>query len=134
MTIRGPRIRGQLGTFLLAESLAPGIESMADAPQAGIDEAPTYVYLRTERRSLLQADCREDPLPPTMLTQRYRVGAQMLGPLLDGEQLLGTVSVHEVGRTRHWSEADASALERAVVAVLELWKPSDHRSQDRPQN
>lgn len=128
VTIRGPRNNYQIGTFLLAESLAPGVESMADAPQIGIAEAPTYTYLRTERRSLLQADCRQDPLPPAMLTERYRVRAQMLGPLLDGAQLIGTVSVHEVDHARAWSEEDAAALERAVAAVLELWAP---RGKDR---
>jgi GAF domain-containing protein len=121
VTIRGPRHAGEVGTHLLAEALAQGIESMADAPQVGIAEAPTYVHLRTERRPLLQNDCREDPLPPAMLTERYRVGAQMLGPLLDGDELLGTVSVHEVGGTRVWSAADADALDAAVARVHGVW-------------
>ncbi len=122
VTIRGPRAVGEAGTALLAESLAPGIESMADASQAGIAEAATYGYLRTRRRPLLQSDCREDPLPPRMLTERYRVGAQMLGPLFDADDLIGTVSVHEVGRTRDWTESDLAALEKAVAATLAAWE------------
>jgi maleate isomerase len=122
VTIRGPRTPGEPGTFLLAEAVADGVESMSDSPQAGIAEAPTYRYLRTERRTLLQNDCTEDPLPPSMLTERYHVGAQMLGPLLNGNELIGTVSVHEVGRTREWTEEDRNALTRAVDRVLEAWK------------
>ncbi|MCU1530090.1 MAG: hypothetical protein JWP75_3853 [Frondihabitans sp.] len=117
VTVRAPRHPGEPGTTLLAESLAPGVASMADAPQTGIAAAPTYTYLRTKRVPLLQDDCREDPLPPAMLTDTFHVGAQMLGPLLAGDDLIGTVSVHEVGRTRHWTEADLATLETAVVAV-----------------
>jgi len=121
VTIRGPEAPGEVGTTLLAESSASGVESMADAPQAGIAEAPTYVFLRTELRPLLQDDCRDDPLPPRMLTERYGVAAQMLGPLLHDGNLVGTVSVHEVGQARHWTSEDAAALDTAVGEVWEVW-------------
>jgi GAF domain-containing protein len=122
VTVRAALVAGEPGTALLAEALAPGIESMADAPQAGIAEAPTYVYLRSKRIPLVQDDCSQAPLPPAMLTQRYHVGAQMLGPLLDpnGQDLIGTVSVHQVGHTRSWSGADRAALEETVAAVAEI--------------
>lgn len=122
VTVRGPLAPGAPGTTLLAEALAPGIASMLDAPQEGIADAPTYLWLRRHRMLLVQADCSMDPLPPAMLTGRYRVRAQMLGPLLgaDGE-LRGTVSVHQVGRTRVWTSGDAAALAAAVALVHEVW-------------
>lgn len=123
VTVRGPASPDTPGTSLLAEALAPGVVSMADAPQDGIAEAPTYVWLRTHRVPLIQVDCAQDPLPPRMLTERYRVRAQMLGPLLDAEGVLrGTVSVHQEGRARQWTPDDVAALSRAVDRTHALWE------------
>jgi maleate isomerase len=118
VTVRGPG--GGSTTALLAECLAPGVPSMAGASQEGIVEAPTYVYLREQREPLLQDDCRDDPRPPAMLTERFGVGAQMLGPLLDGDALIGTVSVHQQGGPRHWTQHDRAALDQAVTEVQEI--------------
>jgi GAF domain-containing protein len=119
-------VRGRAGddpVALLAESLAPGVESMADGqqPQA-IVAAPTYVVLSETQAVLVQDDCvNEGPEPPRSLIERYRVRAQMLAPVLDGGEMIGTVSVHQQDITRHWTPADVAALERVqgeVTAIL----------------
>jgi GAF domain-containing protein len=61
------------------------------------------------------------PRPPRSMIERYRVQAQMVAPVLDRGELIGTVSVHQQDAARHWSQADIAALERvqaAVAAVL----------------
>jgi maleate isomerase len=120
-TIRGP-VPGQATTSsLLAEALATGVRSMATAPPAGIEEAETYTYLRSRRRNLIQPDCTEEPRPPASLINVFHVTAQMLGPLLDGDRLVGTVSVHHEGGPRAWSAAEVDALDRAVAEVRRQW-------------
>jgi len=94
---------------LLAESLAPGVESMADGQQpAAIVAAPTYLVLSQTRTILVQDDCvHGGPEPPRSLIERYRVRAPMLAPVLDGETMAGTISVHQPGR-----EADRRRTDR----------------------
>ena len=118
-------VRGQAGTdpvALLAESLGPGVESMADGqqPQA-IVAAPTYVVLSQTRAILVQDDCvNQGPEPPPSLTGRYRVRAQMLAPVLDGAEMIGTISVHQQDVPRNWTRADIAALERAQADVTAI--------------
>jgi GAF domain-containing protein len=120
-TVRGPA--GGDPVALLAESLAPGVESMADGQQpAAITAAPTYVVLSETKAILVQGDCvNEGPEPPRSLIEQYRVRAQMLAPVLRDGKMIGTISVHQQDTTRHWTEADIAALKRAqddVTAVL----------------
>jgi MFS family permease len=119
-------VRGRSGddpVALLAESLAPGVESMADGQQpAAITAAPTYQVLSRTKAILVQDDVvNSGPRPPRSMIERYRVHAQMVAPVLDRGELIGTVSVHQQDAARHWSQADIAALERvqaAVAAVL----------------
>jgi GAF domain-containing protein len=115
-------VRGQAGddpVALLAESLAPGVESMADGQQpAAITAAPTYVVLRETRAILVQDDCvNEGPEPPRSMIERYRVRAQLVAPVLGGGELIGTISVHQQDAVRHWTQADIAALERVQAEV-----------------
>jgi GAF domain-containing protein len=118
-------VRGRSGddpVALLAESLAPGVESMADGQQPrAITAAPTYVVLRETRAILVQDDCvNQGPEPPRSMIERYRVRAQLVAPVLDGETMIGTISVHQQDTTRHWSQADIAALEQVQAAVTAI--------------
>jgi GAF domain-containing protein len=118
-------VRGRDGddpVALLAESLAPGVESMADGQEpALITAAPTYTALGQTRALLIQDDCvNAGPQPPRSLVERYRVRAQMLAPVLRGPELIGTISVHQQDVTRHWSPADIAALEAAQSEVTTI--------------
>jgi GAF domain-containing protein len=121
VTIRGAAPGEADTTALHAEVLARGAASMAGVSQGGITAAPTYAWLGEHRAVLVQDDCREDPLPPRMLTEDYGVGAQLLGPLLRDGELVGTVSVHHEGGPRSWSEADVDAVVAAVQRLRPLW-------------
>ncbi len=115
-------------TTLVAESLAPGVRSMRDGPQPPITAAPTYVFLAQERRILVQRDCRSDgPAPPASLIDDYGVWSQMLAPVLDGETLVGTISVHCERQTRDWSAEEIAALIDMQTKVTD-W----YRAHDRP--
>jgi GAF domain-containing protein len=105
---------------LVAESRAQGVPSMVDGPQPAITAAPTYVELERHRRLIVQGDTRcEPPAPPRSLIDHYRVWAQMLAPVVVGDEMVGTISVHQQEATRVWSAADRSALiaaQRSVTA------------------
>jgi GAF domain-containing protein len=122
VTIRGAAPGESDTTMLHAQILAPGAASMAGASQGGITAAPTYGWLREHRTVLIQDDCREDPLPPRMLTEEYGVGAQLLGPLLRDGDLVGTVSVHHEGGPRSWTPQDVTAVLVAVERLRPVWQ------------
>lgn len=108
---------------LLAESLAPGVPSMRTLPPepAVVVAAPTYVVLAETRSILVQDDClTQGPRPPESLTGYFRVYAQMLAPVLDGGEMIGTISVHQQDTPRHWTEADIAALESTAAEVTSL--------------
>ena len=106
---------------LRAESLAEGVASMHDGPQPAIRAAPTYTELEATRTILVQHDCRiQGPRPPASLIERYRVYAQMLAPVFDGDDMIATISVHQQDTPRRWTEAEISALRAATVEVTTL--------------
>jgi GAF domain-containing protein len=112
-------------TELLVEVLADGVPSMVGTPRDEIPHAPTYLWLREHRRPLVQPDTSRDPLPPRMLTQALGVRAQLLGPIFRGADLIGTISVHQMGGPRQWSDTDVRALTDAVARVRGLWGLDD---------
>ena len=103
---------------LVAESLAEHVPSMHDGPQPAIVAAPTYTELERTRAILVQHDCRtEGPRPPASLIDHYRVYAQMLAPVFDGDDLIATISVHQQDAPRHWTETEIAALRTATAEV-----------------
>lgn len=104
---------GSADPVLVAESLRPGVMSMRTTQPPGIAAAQTYVYLEQQRDLLVQRDTTEAPLPPRSLIENFGVGAQMLAPIVVDDSMVGTISVHQEGGPRDWSEADIGALRRA---------------------
>lgn len=105
---------------LVAEALAPGIQSMRSGPQIDPMQHDTYKYLVNRREPLVQDDCRTgQPQPPESLVSHFNVYAQMLAPVLTGDDFRGTISVHCVGRTRSWSPDDLAHLDQARRDVEE---------------
>jgi maleate isomerase len=129
-------VRGRAGddpVALLAESLAPGVESMREGQQAAaIVAAPTYVVLSRTRTILVQDDCRgEGPRPPRSLIERYHVYAQMLAPVLDDDEMIGTISVHQQDTPRHWTRADVDALEQVTAEAAAILSGNSAAGQTR---
>jgi maleate isomerase len=103
---------------LIAESLGEYVPSMRDGPKPAIVAAPTYTELERTRTILVQNDCRtEGPRPPASLIDHYRVYAQMLAPVFDGDDLIATISVHQQDEPRHWTEAEIASLRTATAEV-----------------
>jgi maleate isomerase len=107
-----------------AEAVAPGIRPIR--PDASLDQwaMPTVQWLAAEQRTLVQNDVDSDgpPVSPELVAS-YGVQAQMLQPLVRDGQMFGWISVHEVGETRAWSDADLAAVTRAATHALDALAP-----------
>lgn len=100
--------------LLVAEVCAPGVELMGEGPQIDPRQFPTYQYLEQHQDLLIQEDCKNaDVQPPPSLTDHYGVAAQMLAPVMIDGVFRGTVSVHQQGHTRTWTDQDRAALVKA---------------------
>ncbi len=103
---------------VVAEALAPGIKSIAAETSLQQRKSQTATYLDQQRRILVQNDCLNAELsPPRELMQIYGTKAQMMGPIVRGDKLVGWVSVHYNPSTREWTGDDVAALEAAVAAT-----------------
>jgi GAF domain-containing protein len=103
---------------LVAESLAQDVPSMHDGPPPAIVAAPTYIELERTRAILVQNDCRiQGPRPPASLIDHYRVYAQMLAPVFDGNDMIATISVHQQDTARDWTQIEIAALRTATAEV-----------------
>jgi maleate isomerase len=97
-----------------AEAVANGTPSIAADSSLDQRALDTVRWLAANRRVLVQAHFSEPPFPPPALVQLYGVNAQILAPVLDGNALVGWVSVHST-HPRLWSDDDVAAAERAVA-------------------
>lgn len=103
----------------------PAGEARTDAApaltgQTALDQRSlaTVRWLEANKVSLIQPDCANaDPAPPEALMKFYGVKAQMLGPIIRDDKLVGWISVHENRTTRQWSEADVDSLTSALKQV-----------------
>lgn len=113
------RLHPERNMPIVAEALAPGVESMRGEQAIDQNAAATVRWVATHRATLVIGDARTgEPATPQPMIERYGLRAFMIAPLLDGDQLLGTVSVHVNGEPRDWTAADVAALEAARDEVF----------------
>ena len=114
------RVRDGRGDYpIVAEAVAPGVPSLLGGEGVGdLRAAATFQYLERERCLLVQEDLEHaDPAPPAALIHAYGARAQMLAPVLDGDEIVAIVSVHQSGGPRAWTPEDVRAIEDAAAEV-----------------
>ncbi len=103
---------------VVAEAVAPGVRPIGEDSSIDQRALPTVKFIEGERRILVQNDClTADPAPPPALIDFYGVKAQMLGPIVRDDHLIGIISVHYTPGPREWSEKDVDALQDALERV-----------------
>jgi GAF domain-containing protein len=111
---------------IVAEAVAAGVRPIGDDSSIDQRALPTVMFLEEERRPLVQNDClAADPAPPQALIDFYGVKAQMLGPLVRDDHLIGWISVHYTPGPREWSDKDVDALREAIERTqqeLDSWE------------
>lgn len=99
-----------------AETVAPGTKPIARDDSIMQWKLPTIRHLQRYLVPLAQENAAVEPGIPPILSERYGVRSQLLGPLEQDGQLAGWLSLHS--RTeRSWDDSDLAALGRAASAV-----------------
>ena len=110
---------------VVAESLAPGISSIAAEISLQQRKSGTASHLEKHRQILVQNDtANADPQPPKELLAIYGTKAQMMAPVVRGDKMVGWLSVHYNVSTREWTREDVEALERALAATHKVMDES----------
>jgi maleate isomerase len=103
----------------VVEATTPGTPSIKVDTSLDQRKTPTYKFVVKNLVNLIQDDCiNAEVSPPPELMQVYGTKAQMVGPLVRDNQLIGWVSVHFNTSTRHWNEEDIAALDAAKKQVM----------------
>lgn len=103
----------------LAEVLAPGALSLMSL-NINQRSVPTVKFLEETHRNLIQNDLENSEVPTAKeLISVYGVRAQMLGPLIWNNQLIGNISVHHQS-IRDWDENDIAALDQAKQSTMTI--------------
>jgi GAF domain-containing protein len=85
----------------------------------------TFRYLESELQPLVQSDTRTaTDTPPTVLIEKYGVGAQILAPIVVDGALGGIISVHHVGGAREWTPEEIAVATDAASAVANTLRTS----------
>ena len=101
---------------IVAESLGPGAMSLKKETGLQQRKSGTATWLDQNRRILVQNDTTNAvPVPPKELFSVYGTKAQMMAPVVRGDEMVGWMSVHYNPSTREWSRDDVLALEAALA-------------------
>jgi len=102
------------------ESRAEGMRSLLGDFTIMQTGQPVIVKLLTERKQVVQEDCRiasADPLFHKMLAHYGGMRAQVVTPFIVGDQLKGVLSIHEVRDARKWTGAEKALAAEAAVLI-----------------
>ena len=100
---------------VVAEALAPGVNSLIGPSSIDLKAAATFKYLDETHGELIQNDFLDvEHPPPAELIQLYGARAQMLHAVVKDGKLAGIISVHYSEGPREWTEAEIAALREAA--------------------
>ena len=100
---------------VFAEAVVPGVREIRDVRLEEVRQAPTFKHVDETHDVLVQSDMPTESLQGcSYLTDDFLVTAQMLAPILDGERLIGLISVHFVEGQRQWTKRARAGAEGRV--------------------
>ncbi len=102
---------------VFAEAVVTGVRAIREERIEEVRQAPTFKYVDETHDVLVQSDLPTEPLQGcSYLTDDFGVTAQMLAPILEGELMIGLISVHFTGGKRDWTGEHVQALKDACEA------------------
>lgn len=104
------------------EALAADVPSLRQERSVDLRTQPVVVDVRT-RGQVVQHDSRaasDDADFRRMLDAYGGVAAQIVTPVVARGDVVAILSVHQLGRPRSWTDAEASACRRAAERLAEL--------------
>jgi len=104
------------------EALADGTQSIKGVATPNMARQPVVLEVQ-QGRQVVQDDClaaSEEPHFREMLELYGGLRAQIVTPIVRESRVAGIVSLHQLGRTRHWSEEEIEAASDTAHKVGEL--------------
>jgi GAF domain-containing protein len=104
------------------EALAPGVGSLKEERTVDLRNQPVALEVGAGRQ-VVQDDCAsayDDPAFHRMRKTYGGLAAQIVTPVLDGERVVGIVSLHQLGSPRRWSSDEIETCRAAAARVGEL--------------
>jgi GAF domain-containing protein len=104
------------------EALADGTPSIKGVATPDMAKQPVVLQVQ-QGRQVVQDDClaaSEEPHFQEMLELYGGLRAQIVTPVVEDGRVVAIVSLHQLGRTRHWSEDEIEAASETARRVGEL--------------
>jgi GAF domain-containing protein len=104
------------------EVLADGVGAIKGVPTPDMHRQPVVLEIQ-QGRQVVQDDCLRASAEPhfrEMLELYGGMRSQIVTPVMRGGRVAAIVSLHQLGRTREWSEGEAEAARSAAERVGEL--------------
>ena len=104
------------------EALAPGVPSIRDERSIDLKTQPVAIEV-TAGRQVVQNDSASaysDPAYQRMLGLYGGLAAQIVTPVMRDGEVAAILSVHQLGRTRTWTDDEIEACRRAAEKAAEL--------------
>jgi GAF domain-containing protein len=104
------------------EALADETPSIAELATPAMARQPVVLQVQ-EGRQVVQDDClaaSEEPHFREMLELYGGLRAQIVTPVVHDRRVAAIVSLHQLGRTRHWSADEIAAASETARRVGEL--------------
>jgi GAF domain-containing protein len=104
------------------EALAEGVPPITGVATPDMARQPVVLEVQ-QGRQVVQDDClaaSEEPHFRTMLELYGSLRAQIVTPVVRDGRVAAIVSLHQLGRTRRWSEHEVDAARTAAERVGEL--------------
>ncbi len=113
---------GESAFPVVAEALAPGVESLREERSVHLPSQPVVLELLRGRQVVQDdaADAYDDPAFQRMLEVYGGLAAQIVTPVMRDGTLEAIVSVHQLGAPRRWTDDEIAAATRAAERVAEL--------------
>lgn len=115
---------GASGVFPVThEALGPGVGSLEGVATPNMAGQPVVLEVQ-QGRQVVQNDCRSafpDDEPFQRMLELYGgMRAQIVTPVVRDGKTVAIISVHQLGRTREWADAEAARCREAAQSVLGL--------------
>jgi GAF domain-containing protein len=101
------------------EALAGGTPSIQGVATPDMARQPVVLEVQ-QGRQVVQEDCRAASAEPhfrEMLELYGGLRAQIVTPVVEDGRVVAIVSLHQLGRTRHWTDGEIEAAREAARKV-----------------
>lgn len=118
------------------EALGPGAPSLREERTVDLRAQPVVREV-AQGRQVVQDDCRsasDEPAFQRMLDAYGGLAAQIVTPILRQGRLVAILSLHQLGRPRRWTGAEAALARRTAERIgefLVLHRHEHERARDR---